>query len=374
MRTLYEGSVYDIMKYGGVARYFTELMNRLPNEFVPAVLGPPDQPEGLTHPNLVYEPIQTRAPIKLFRHAWRRLQHRRMDQWTEQFSPDLIHWTYFNGLCKRPIGRSNAPTVITVYDFIHEDFPESDPGGKHHRIKERAIGLADRICCISKATHDELCRRYPGAASRATVTQLGIGFQQVTADPLPDELRNRPYILFVGRRDSYKNFGALWRAWQNAKSKLGEAALVVTGPALNDAERDELDWPAKTNDEFVYEYVSDGLLKSLYQNCAAFVFPSRLEGFGLPILESLSNGGQVIASDIPVFRELADTAAHYFDPEDVDSLADLLILATNENLPDREQKMELGKRRVEIFSWDNTVQKTLDVYRTLADGKQNRAA
>ena len=172
MKILYEGAVFEIMRYGGVARYFTELINRLPTAAQPHVLGPTDRPGGLTNERLAYHEVKTQPPVKLFRKAWRPLQHARLTKSIDANPANVVHWTYYSGLCKRKIQKSRQPMVITVYDFIHEAYPESDPGGKHRAQKARAIEMADRICCISQFTYDELCSRYPSAAQRASVTRL----------------------------------------------------------------------------------------------------------------------------------------------------------------------------------------------------------
>ncbi len=365
MDILYEGAVFEIMRRGGVARYFTELINRLPADTQPKVVGPIEQPSEIVHPNLSYQGIRTQPPIRLMRKAWRPIQHRRIGRLIEQQSADLIHWTYYTGLCKRPIRRSNVPTVVTLYDFIHEAYPESDPGGKHHRVKVDAIGMADRICCISQTTYDDLCERHPDAADRACITPLGSGLASVIPAQLPIELVDRRFLLFVGRRDSYKNFDTFWKAWNRIKDKIPDTMLVLIGPPMKKSEQTALGWNEHSTRELLFASADDATLKVMYQNCSAFVFPSKMEGFGLPVLEALSNDAPVIASSCAAFREIADTSAHFFNSDDVDHLADLLVDAATDSLCNREVKSANGQRQAKQYTWENTAQKTVDVYRSL---------
>ncbi|MGB7345039.1 MAG: glycosyltransferase family 1 protein [Pirellulaceae bacterium] len=365
MNVLYEGAVFEIMRCGGVARYFTELINRLPSDSQPKILGPEERPEGISHPNFTYEGVRTQPPLKLIRKAWRPLQQSRIGKLIDQQSADLVHWTYYSGLCKRPIRKSKAPTVVTLYDFIHEAYPDSDPSGKHHSTKVDAIEMADRICCISQATYDELCQRHPNAADRACITPLGSGLESVTPTALPSELTNRNFLLFVGRRDSYKNFQTLWKAWNQVKDQIPDTLLAIVGPPMKKREQADLSWNDQSDREILFAGADDALLKTLYQHCCAFVFPSKMEGFGLPVLEALSNNAPVIASTCAAFREIAGTSAYFFESDDVDHLSQLLLDAGTDSLADRETKSIEGHRQAKQFTWDNTAAKTVEVYRSL---------
>ena len=255
--------------------------------------------------------------------------------------------------------------VITVYDFILEAFPELDPRGNHRRWQRTAIESADHICCISQTTYHELCQRYPSAASRASVTMLGNSFANVVAEAASLPFSDRPFVLFVGRRGGYKNFEVLWEAWNRARHNSPDLALVAVGPPMKARERRSLDLGPDQKDFFYLGAVPDGQLKSLYQACSAFVFPSKMEGFGLPALEAMESGAPVIASGCEALREVIDSAGYYFDDSDVDTLTDLLIAAGTDSLADRDQKVLQGHRRAREFSWDRTAAQTIQAYKTV---------
>ncbi len=370
MRVLYEGSIFEMLRCGGVARYFVELINRLPAQTTPIMLGPEDPATGITHPRFQYEAVRTRPPLKILRKLWHPAQHGRIGKRMHQQQADLVHWTYYQGLCRRPIEQSTVPTVITVYDFIHEAFPNTDPTGKSLTMKARAIDLADHICCISQTTYDELCQRFPSAANRASITPLGSGLADVHPAPLPTELAGRPFVLFVGRRGGYKNFDLLWRAWNKMKQQTPELNLVLVGPRMKPREQAALGWSHDDPRTHLYVAAEDSLLKTLYQHCSAFVFPSKMEGFGLPVLEAMINGCPVFASSCAALREVAGSAGYFFDPENVDELAELLIAAGDDSIVDRENKIAAGHRRADYFSWENTATQTIKVYEDLL--KQDR--
>jgi glycosyltransferase involved in cell wall biosynthesis len=374
MKITYEGAILSIMRCGGIARYFRELTNRLPSEMTPIFLGPPGSSEGLTHPNLRYEEVPTRPPFTWMGKIWRPLQHNRIGRLIEDQHADLIHWTYYLGLCRRPIQRSGVPTVVTVYDFIHEAFPESDPKGQQHRTKAEAIKIADHICCISQTTFDELCERYPSAASRASITPLGSGLIDVDSAALPPSLRNRPFLLFVGRRGGYKNFGVVWKAWNQIKSTIPDAVLALVGPPIKKREQSKLGWDANDARVQLFANADDSLLKSLYQGCSAFVFPSKMEGFGLPVLEAMTNGAPLLASGCAALREVAGSAGYFFEHDDVDAVSQLMIAAANGSLHDAASKVAQGYRRAESFSWESTAQKTIQAYESLLNQNSLRRA
>ena len=110
------------------------------------------------------------------------------------------------------------------------------------------------------------------------------------------------------------------------------------------------------------DYLHDEDLRALYSSCRAFVYPSIYEGFGLPPLEAMACGAPVIASHIPTLVETLDRAAHFFDPQSSEQLAQAIIeVTTNQDL--RQRLTSAGLQRVSQFSWERTGQLTMDIYR-----------
>ena len=110
--------------------------------------------------------------------------------------------------------------------------------------------------------------------------------------------------------------------------------------------------------------MDDSDLPALYSAATAFIFPSRHEGFGLPVLEAMACGAPVACGRTSSLPEVAGDAAFYFDPANTESIAQAMrALVVDGNL--RRQLVELGLRRARQFSWERTAASTLDIYRSL---------
>ncbi len=151
------------------------------------------------------------------------------------------------------------------------------------------------------------------------------------------------YFLYVGNAYPHKNLETLIRS-----AILAGVNIVYVG-----------------KDDYFYrklhiipKTVNDSELANLYANAEALVFPSLMEGFGLPALEALAHGCPVIVSDIPVFHEILGDVPKYFDPHDEEALAECL-----KNPPQRSNLFqEKIKRIVQRYSWQKMGKETLSVY------------
>ena len=170
----------------------------------------------------------------------------------------------------------------------------------------------------------------------------------------------QPYILYVGGRWHYKNFPIVLEAMRKLEARAG-VKLVVAGPPWDQRECAEvLPHTAATNLRLVPN-PSDDLLRRLYSSSAAFVFPSLHEGFGIPLLEAMSCGTPVVAADTGVFREVAGSAAVFFDPRDPEALVEALERTLN--AATREEYRALGFARAGLYSWDRVAAATHETYR-----------
>ncbi|MEM0925081.1 MAG: glycosyltransferase family 1 protein [Planctomycetota bacterium] len=362
MKVLYEGAIYQMLRQGGVARCFSELITHLPSNYHPVLMAPAEHPPALDRQDLDSIGVKTEPPISWLRKWTREAMQRAIANEFNDTEADVEHWTYYNGLCRRPMARSDRPLVVTVLDFVHEAFPQLDPSGTHIALKRRAIEIADRLICISHATFAELKTRYPSSSAKASVVPLGTSLQDVAAAPLPHELIGHPYVLFVGRRNSYKNFSLVWHAWNRIRPSLpSEARLVVAGPPVKRRERVELGW-SEESQAISLPNVNDAVLRSLYEHANAFVFPSRAEGFGLPSLEAMACQTPVLVSDLPVMREVVGNAGYYFGVDELSHLAELMSAAISASLPAVTSVTERGVERARRFTWQKTAMQTASIY------------
>lgn len=377
MKILFDGEIYSIFRHGGVIRYFHHLIAGLPPDDIPILLG-----------NHLPDPLPCHPQLELAvkSHEWVAAGLKPVRKWLDrgycqrkvsELAPDIIHPTYFNEVARGRYDQRKVPLVLTVYDMIHERFPErTDRRGTHSEKKRRAVDRADHIFCISHTTQLDLIERFAVPPEKTSVTLLAVDDQfyvpQVVStgsESTPARAEERPYLLHVGRRDHYKNFDLLLQALFHLKQQSPQrelpCRLQVLGPPLTDTERQQLDELQLAQDVSWQAVHSDGDLKDWYRRSLALVFPSLWEGFGLPLLEALAAGTCVVASDIPVFRELVGDGFEPFDPQAVDSLVDALQRILD-NPAHRQQRIDTGRAALGRFHWRNTVDQTVAVYRRLA--------
>ena len=270
----------------------------------------------------------------------------------------IWHTTYFT-----PPPRSVKAYLVTFYDVI---FEYAHHYTKKHNLHERAVKEADFIITISESVRDDVMAVYGMEASKIRAIPLACSslFRKLD-DAGNSRLVDRPFLLYVGGRgDAHKNFLRLLDAFSRWKHRT-ETKLVVVGPPWNAAERSLLDSLKIADAVVFYTNAGDNLLCRLYNEALALVYPSRYEGFGIPLLEAMACECPVIASDIPTSREVAGEYPIYFQPESTDDLCDAMDIAYSRNGITKKQKM-IGAAKREQYSWRKTAQETLRVYGELA--------
>ena len=119
-------------------------------------------------------------------------------------------------------------------------------------------------------------------------------------------------------------------------------------------------WGGSVEGVHAIENQSDDQLSVWYRDSFAVVLPSLYEGFGLPLVEAMSYGKPLVLSDIPVFREISNDLAHFFDPNDIDSIANALQEVSEINFDENERRERI--LRANSFTWEKTAQKYHDLY------------
>lgn len=261
-----------------------------------------------------------------------------------------------------------GPQVVLVADMIHELFQEeyydTRRFDRFRARKAHCVAQADAVITISETTrHDVLDILGP---LRAEVHPVHLAPSPEFRVLAPEEIDfqpavGRPYLLYVGSRRHYKNFGTVARAYA-AWSRRKDVRLVVVGPPWTDEEETLLQRLRIADDVTLLSDVSDGQLCQLYNRAGAFLYPSRYEGFGIPLLEAAACGCPVIASRIPSTEEVAGDYPFYFEPLSVDSLIAALDSHYGDDDPSRRQS---GVALAASYSWDATAQDVLDVYASI---------
>lgn len=360
MRILYDGAICQ-EPAGGINRYFANVIRRLPETFTPhlTTCRRPSEHDPV-HPRLEVHRFTRFRPRRLSL-RFERAYFRRV---ADSHSFDLAHPTYYTLLSQRELADYRCPVVITVWDMIHELFPEVDPFGRLAAHKRRAVEVADAVICISENTKKDLLERYPAAEGKVTVTHLAADLDAGRDtgkargnEPVP----SAPYFIYVGARAGYKNFDGLCNAFARTAAAQPLTALCVVGTPFSRSEERKLATLGLTDRVEHYGQVSDSHLATLYRHSIALVYPSLYEGFGIPPLEAMACGAPVIASNRSSIPEVVGDAAILFDPEKEDELTDILMTMPGDT-GRRDLLIEKGYRRAAKFSWDSTVLQTLKVY------------
>ncbi len=221
---------------------------------------------------------------------------------------------------------------------------------------ERAVRRADLVITISEFSAREIQRLLHADPARIRVTLLG-------ADDLPAPTAGRsavlgklgidgPFFLAVGARDPRKNLVTLHRAMEILNRRREPVPLVECGPRDPGARLPFIRYAG---------YVEDAELATLYRDATALVFPSRYEGFGLPVAEAMWAGGRVVCADASSLPEVVGEAGLLFPWHDAEALAERLSrLLDDARL--RERLTRDGRERAGRFRWAETARKTLEIF------------
>jgi glycosyltransferase involved in cell wall biosynthesis len=236
---------------------------------------------------------------------------------------------------------------------------------------------AHRIIALSHSSkRDFLAHVDDQRASSITVVHLGVVRQApATAEPSREILpiTERPFLLYVGGIDFRKNITGMVRSFYALKPEFPDLQLVVVGKEFTlDAQLADLGWftTLRENDEFARDVVTPGFvshddLLHLYQRAEVFVFPSRYEGFGLPVLEAMQLGCPVVAYANSSIPEVVGDAVPLV--EDGGDLAPAVrrVLADPEH---RDRLIRDGMAQAATFTWERTAAETLGVLRAAVQG------
>lgn len=266
----------------------------------------------------------------------------------------MIHETFFSDIDN---WNSKAPRVLTIYDLIRES---EGINGVQARRKQGAINRASQIICISEETKRQLKMYYKVEDRKLNVVHLGVSSKFFVEKTVNSRKRE---ILFVGQRSGYKDFLTLVKAFSLSRSKLEKFRLVVFGGGdFTLSEKEEINNLGVPLESIEQTGGNDDALIERYRSASIFVSSSRLEGFGLPIVESMAAQTPVLCSDLAIFREIAGNCAHYFSPGNYYELSQILDEVLLENL-NNESKTIAGIQRAKEFFWELCASRTYEVYR-----------
>ena len=368
MKVLYDHQSFTGVPYGGVSRYFFELMRsfsrRTDIEFELSLrlsnneyLDQASFSHHMRYRNLAQ--VRNAHRVASVLNRLYSLQRVRASKF------DVFHPTYYHRYFLDAIG--SKPFVVTFHDATSERFGKQYPevGEGLYELKKQLLRRADCIISISEFSKQEILRFFPIEPEKIKVIHLGttLGESAAAAGKLPLPLA-APYLLYVGKRDLYKNFDGFFRAIQPVLQRHPDLHLICAGGGSFSRQEQTMFYASKLMNRVHYRPASDAGLLALYQHARAFVFPSLNEGFGIPVLEAFSGGCAVVLSNRSSLPEVGADAALYFDPEDDNSIAETVERVVTDDALNAELRRK-GIERLHNFSCDKTARQTLDVYQSL---------
>jgi glycosyltransferase involved in cell wall biosynthesis len=362
MKVLYDYQIFIDQEYGGVSRYFYELIHRW-NSFPPIEFALP-----LKYSNNAYIskwPITEHSPFLpgiSFRGKRRvlTLLNKRSSIVSLKLGQfDIFHPTYYDPYF---LEYCSKPFVLTVYDMIHEKFNKHfSTRDKTSANKKLLCHKAARIIAISQNTKNDIVKLFNIPADKIEVVTLGnsLSPQLVSNIILPHK-----YVLFVGVREKYKNFRFLASAMSPLLMNDKELHLVCAGGG--GFSRKELQYFKELgiSRQVMHIPITDSTLVQLYKNAMCFIYPSLYEGFGIPILEAFACACPTLLSRASCFPEIAGDAALYFDPCNNEELV-LRLQSVLDNSELRRNLSKKGTERLKLYSWDKCAIETLGIYKRI---------
>jgi glycosyltransferase involved in cell wall biosynthesis len=354
--------VIDGRKSGtSTGRYIDKLvenMYKLTQEHKVTVLTKPDRIAFFRQvaPNFSASP----SNVKEFTFAEQLLLKRQL----ESLKPDLVHFA----MAQQPVFY-RGKVVTTMHDLTTVRF--------RNPAKNRVLFWAKQQ--IYKWLNRRVARKSlavitpSGFVKQDVATYCHVPLEKITvtheaADTIADgvepiaALAGKAFLMYTGRPTPHKNLGRLIDAFVVLQKAYPELVLVLAGKKdANYARHEERVRREGIQNVVFTGFVSEGQLRWLYENCAAYVFPSLSEGFGLPGLEAMVHGAPVVSSNATCLPEVYGDAAHYFDPLDVGNIARKIAEVLDDKTL-RSNLIQKGRVQAAKYSWRRTAQQTLAVY------------
>lgn len=363
LRIAFSPDIFSLQEYGGISRYFTELIPRVASM---------DGFEVSVHMGLSpnrYGLQRMRSQFASFRYVhspfgrgMRYVVALLNDCWFQSYISmrsgriDAVHMTYY------PIRMPTTRTLLTttVYDMIPERFPGLVSRTLLPARKRACVERCSRIIAISESTKRDLIEFYNVDPLLVDVTPLA---NSLNAEPGGNPL-GRPYVLFVGGRGGHKNFDRFVRVWAEMRAVRDSFLLVCFGGGRFTESEQRIISALGLSHSITWMGGSDVLLASLYAHAQAFIYPSLYEGFGLPPLEAMHYGCPVVCSNSSSLPEVVGDAAVTVDTADPEALANGIAAAIGESVL-RNRLALAGRAREASFTWDRTAAATVESYRRL---------
>jgi len=350
MNVVLDGIIFSLQRHGGISVYLRELIMRLRRDEVPSLL-------------TLDGTLQQTAPLagkalKTIARTARPFERYRLCRVPVANTATVFHSSYY----RRPTDRSIA-SVVTVHDFIYERCVGAARRWVHSAQKFAAIREARALICVSEATLDdlhELVGVLPGQQVYVIHNGVSETFRPLTLPPSVT-----PFVLFVGQRTGYKNF----RLALNALAKMPSIELRCVGGGNFQASELTSVSPEVRQRVRYFNFVSDEMLNELYNQAVCLVYPSKYEGFGIPVLEAMRAGCPVVSIRCKAVLEVGKDALTVADADASDLSRCIELVMTPEY---RSERILRGFAVSERFSWEKCYFETTKIYDQVGAGNNGR--
>lgn len=379
MKVLYDPQAFDMQTHGGVSRCFAELYAHRP-AFVDASISIKETNNvylkdlGFPEAGDVYKHFLCAKDTKLKHFLFKltyNLKYGKFSRWDKrplinQYETesvikkgdfDIFHPTFFDDYFLPFLGKK--PFVITVHDMIPEIFSMD-----HSQAKQKlaVIPKAAHIIAVSGQTKKDLVRIMNVPEEKVSVVYHGADEEPYipsSTAPFAEE-----YILYVGTRYEYKNFTAFCKSCVGILKRHPQLKIVCTGVPFS-PEEIQLFESLGIKDRMLHRFVQTRQeLFDLYHYAITFVYPSKYEGFGMPILEAYKADCPVMLNRASCFPEIAGDAAVFFDlnseKSDFEEQFETLYRLTGD---ERGELIQRQRERMKLYSWSKSAAQLADVYK-----------
>ena len=365
MRILYDYQIMLEQEYGGISRCFCELIaqhKKIYNDKVRVV--------AIGNRNYYFEELMGCKAID-FSRWWfgdevkdRFVKANQMivNKLCDTGHVDILHSTWYDPYL---LSIRNCKQVITIHDMIQEKVPGYKADRKLIKLKRLLMERADQIIAVSAHTKKDIMELYPEIPGNKIDVAYNGGFIPHIPTKCSYKLPDR-YILYVGSRGNYKNFRNFIKAVKVLMQKYEDLFLVCVGGGFFSV--NEQSMLSNICNRTLQLSVDDQSLAYLFNHAIEFVFPSKYEGFGIPIVEAFSCHCPVVLSNTSCFPEVAKDAALYFDPDNIEDMAEKMERFIVDSAL-RRQFIKKGYLRGKLYKWEKNARRIHQIYLNVINNK-----
>lgn len=293
---------------------------------------------------------------------------RGLEQQLQRHTPDLLHAAAYLGPRRAP-----CPVIVNVFDVAYLTYPEHFDWKWHTYARfviPHTVRNAAGVITLTEHARGEIIRAYRLSPERVHVVAPGIGaeFQPPVDGTAVAQLRarynlSRDYLLYLGATNGRKNIPALIAAFAQLRAEFPELTMVLAGPRMLTDERVKQAVSAQGVENAITRlgHVPQADLPLLYAGARAFVYASKLEGFGIPPVEALACGTPVVVAPNPPMPQVLGDAACWAENDSPAALADAMRRVLNDNELVNTLRPR-GMERARAFTWSGAAQMVLQIY------------